>query len=108
MIAAEQNFTITDNGKTLSCDAADYHSIAVAGPHDSEYHPAGSWLVILGFDAAKAISAADDERLASFVVSGEAEARRWLALLARMYFAAPDVRTRSDRVSAAFIREGRI
>lgn len=93
MIAAEQNFTITDNGKTLSCDAADYHSIAVAGPHDSEYHPAGCWLVVLGWEAAKTIAAAGDERFASFVVRDEAEARRWLGLLARMYFATPDMQT---------------
>ncbi|SCX06111.1 hypothetical protein [Mycolicibacterium fluoranthenivorans] len=89
MTVTEQLYAITEHGKGCAAVSPTGACIALAGPYDSDYHPAGCWLVMLGFEAAKSIGAANHERFATFVVRDEEEARQWLGILARMYFAHP-------------------
>lgn len=90
--AADQLYEIrekvtTEGRLVLSAELSGvpWSSIALAGMRGDVDHP-NRWMVMLGFDAAKAIG---DRSHADFDVRDEAEARQWLDLLARLYFANP-------------------
>ena len=105
MTTAERAYEIhehksaVDGRRVLAADRTDqgWFNIALAGLRPDCDHP-GRWMVMLGYDLAKAIG---DTSHPAFDVRDESEARQWLDLLARIYLADPPAGTAAAKTESS-------